>query len=164
MYSAGGISFGAVASKTSTSANAKLGGSEFSFGGSAGSAPAPAARGAGFSFGASKAADKKDDSKPAAVGGTFSFGGDPASLENYMKTLTQHHNDADETLIAIVLEQDLELKRLRKASEELRHQHADALHRLSQLSQGHVVEGLSAPGFSPSPPSRACATRTSSAT
>ena len=43
---------------------------------------------------------------------------DPASLENYMQTLTGHRNDADVKLIAINLEQDREIKRLRKASRQ----------------------------------------------
>jgi hypothetical protein len=56
----------------------------------------------------------------------------PASLENCMGTLMEHRNDADAKLIAIALEQDREIKRLRKAVEELPRQQADGLRRSSQ--------------------------------
>jgi hypothetical protein len=61
---------------------------------------------------------------------------DPTSLDNYMKTLTQHRTDADESLIKIALEQDREIIRLRKEVEDLSHQLAVAVHRLSRSSQG----------------------------
>jgi hypothetical protein len=75
--------------------------------------------------------------------GMFPNVSDPASLEHYMRTLTEHRNDADVKLIAINLEQDREIKRLRKAVEELSHQQADGLQRSSQLRQGPVVGSAS---------------------